>query len=600
MEEPIRLIDPDNSVFNTHERVYHDGIELEKGVVITEDWLIKNEDLMYNCWEIYSAYPDIYLDIITPIDSNFKLFPYQRIFLRAAMRYTHLYITAARGTSKSFLSILAKYLQCVFIPNHVGSIVAPNISQAAKIGRQKLEEILRIWPLLEKELDTYGGKPRVNFGKDYVEAYFKNGSVLRVVGALDSSRGLRTHATFLDEVRDLDGEMVQQVILPQMDVSRRQVNGLVNPYEKINTQVICGTSAGMKSSYAYELLLDYFEKAIIDPKSSFVMGLDYRIPVMHGLLDKNYIEGLKLSPSYDEQTFGAEYMGQWLGGSDESWFNYGKLQKYRKIKNPEKSQKYRDDPNVFYLLSVDIARVVGKDQSVICVFRVNIKDNRYYATLVNIEVLGRSDESKTFDAQAIEIKRFIERYNPKEVVIDINGLGRGIADVMIKESVDEFGRTYTAYGFFNNDDYKKIQPKDAPQILYGMIASSTLNSKIHSNAYTRLNSGLVRFLISEQEARTALLSTEVGRKMSFEKRVQRLMPHELTTKLFEEMSNLRLKRAGLDVVLEQINSRFPKDKYSALAYGLWAIKELEEQAYKKVVRRGGLKRQLVFYTGGND
>ena len=133
-----------------------------------------------------------------------------------------------------------------------------------------------------------------------------------------------------------------------------------------------------------------------------------------------------------------------------------------------------------------------------------------------------------------------------------------------------------------------------------MIANGPLNSKIHSNAYTRLNSGMVRFLISEQEARTSLLSTEKGKKMSFEKRVKRIMPHELTTKLFEEMSNLRLKRTGLDIALEQINARFPKDKYSALAYGLWRIKELEEEAYKKVTRRGGTrKRQLVFFTGGN-
>ena len=124
------------------------------------------------------------------------------------MRYTNIYITAARGTSKSFLSILAKVLQCTFIPNHVGSIVAPNVSQAAKIGRQKLEEIFRTWPLLEKELEIQGGKPHVNYGKDYIEAYFKNGSVLKVVGALDSSRGLRTHATLLDEVRRKKDEII--------------------------------------------------------------------------------------------------------------------------------------------------------------------------------------------------------------------------------------------------------------------------------------------------------------------------------------------------------------------------------------------------------
>ena len=112
---------------------------------------------------------------------------------------------------------------------------------------------------------------------------------------------------------------------------------------------------------------------------------------------------------------------------------------------------------------------------------------------------------------------------------------------------------------------------------------------------------MVRFLISEQDARAALLATKVGQKMTTEDRIKRLMPHELTTKLFEEMANLRLRKSGLDIVLEQINARFPKDKYSAFAYGLWRIKELEEENYKKVNRfanRGD--RKLIFFTGGRN
>ena len=599
MGEAIRLRSADTSIFNSRDRIYRDGIELEKGVVITEDWLARNEELLYDYWNIFAVYPDIYLDTITPTGSNFHLFPFQRLYLRACMRYTSIFITAARATSKTFLSILAKYLQCVISPGHVGSIVAPAKSQAAKITKQKIQEIWRIWPLLKNELEPYNGDVHANFSKDYVELFFKNGSRLTVVGALDSDRGIRTHATLLDEVRDADGDAISEIILPQMNVSRRMANGLVNNYEPFNTQVIYSTSAGMKSSFAYSALLDVFEQAIIDPKHSFCIGLDYRIPVMHGLIDGNYVRNLKMSPSYNEQTFAAEYLGIWLGGSEESWFDFEKISKYRKIKNPEWKQKFKENENVFYLLSVDIARIVGGDQSVICVFRVNVRDGKYYATLVNIEVLGKTDQTKTFDQQALEIKRFIERYNPREVVIDINGLGRGIADIMIREQVDEFGRVYPAYGFFNNEDYRKIQPKDAPCILYGMIANGPLNSKIHGNAYTRLNSGYVRFLISEQEARSILLSTKVGQKMPLRKRVQRLMPHEMTTKLFEEMSNLRLKRTGLDIVLEQINARFPKDKYSAFAYGLWRIKELEEAAFTKQRRRSVVaNRQLVFFTGG--
>ena len=593
MGERILLLDPNTALFNTKSKIYREGVELEKGVVITQAFLEKNEDLLYDCWEIYSAYPDIYLDTIKPVGSNFDLFPYQRIFLRACMRYTTLYITAARATSKTFLSILAKHLQCVFVPNHVGSIVAPNKNQAAKIAKQKLEEIWRIWPLLKNEVD------KANFGKDYVDVYFKNGSRLSIVGALDSDRGIRTHATLIDETRDQDGDMIAEVVLPQMNVSRRMANGLLNPYEKINTQVIYATSAGTKSSFAYSALIDTFEKAIIDPKNNFCIGLDYRIPVLHGLIDGNYVKNLKLSPSYNETTFASEYMGTWLGGSEESWFNFEKLSKYRKIKNPEKFPKFRGESNVFYLISVDVGRL--NDQTVACIFRVNIKDNKYFATLVNLVVLGLQAETKTFSRQAVDLKKLIETYNPREVIIDCNGLGIGLADEMIRVQYDEMGNTMPAYGFFNNDDYKKIQPKDAPRILYSMKATSSLNPKIHGNAYTRLNSGLVRFLISEQDARAALLATKVGQKMTLQQRVQRLMPHELTTKLVEEMANLRLKKTGLDIAVEQINSRFPKDKYSALAYGLWRIKELEEENYKKAKKYSDptKKRRLVFFTGGN-
>ena len=52
------------------------------------------------------------------------------------------------------------------------------------------------------------------------------------------------------------------------------------------------------------------------------------------------------------------------------------------------------------------------------------------------------------------------------------------------------------------------------QILYGLKANGPLKSKIHGNAYAKLSSGSVRFLIKEQEAKSALMATKVGQKMS--------------------------------------------------------------------------------------
>ena len=176
----------------------------------------------------------------------------------------------------------------------------------------------------------------------------------------------------------------------------------------------------------------------------------------------------------------------------------------------------------------------------------------------------------------------------------------GLLDFMARPQVDpQTGEIYPIYGSFNDPDMLKTQPKDAIPIIYVIKASAKQNSEMHSNCYSRIYSGHVYFLIKEQEAKNRLLSTKVGQKMNTEQKARRLLPHELTTILFDEIGNLRLKQtgSGSDVVLEQINSRFGKDKFSSLEYGLWRVKELED-AYLKTKGKRTKKRDLIFFTPG--
>ena len=580
------------------ERAEREGIELDKGAVLTNEYLARHQQELEKWIGLFTAYPDYYLDIIKPADSEFSLFFYQRFTLRILMRFKDVFITAPRAFSKSFITILAFFLQCVFIPGRKVFICANTKQQAAQITKEKIYEIYDHWPLLKKEVNGWELKEYPgNFGKDYVTISFKNGSVLDVVLAGDAQRGGRRHGGMIDEIRDGDEEAINSVVIPLVNVSRRLPNNTVNDKEP-NQQIIATTSAGSKTSFSYERLIDTFENSIIDPDHAFMFGCDWRLPAMHGLIDKQYINKLKMSPSYNAESFATEYLSLWQGSSEEAWFSYDKLTRYRKLKNPETHAINRSGSEQFYLISVDVGRI--SDQTAVSVFRVNVSKGKYYATLVNLIVLGRTPKTKPFSVQAVDLKKIIADFNPREVVIDTNGLGVGLADEMIKPHYDEMGNFLPAYGFINDDNYKVIQPKDAPKILYGIKANQQLNSKIHGNCYSRLTSGMVRFLIKEQEAKSALLATKVGQKMTTEQRVMRLMPHEMTTKLFEEMANLRLKRTGstLDIVLERINTRFPKDKYSSFSYGLWRIKELEEESYSRSHRRRAAGRKLVFYTGG--
>ena len=70
----------------------------------------------------WREYPDMFVDFMVRghrteyRTGEFKLYYYQRIFMRAAMRYQYMYGVFPRGYSKSFLSVLVRMCQCVLYP----------------------------------------------------------------------------------------------------------------------------------------------------------------------------------------------------------------------------------------------------------------------------------------------------------------------------------------------------------------------------------------------------------------------------------------------------------------------------------------------------
>ena len=322
---------------------------------------------------------------------------------------------------------------------------------------------------------------------------------------------------------------------------------------------------------------------------------------MHGLLDKTYLNEIKMSTTYKDESFAREYLGKWTGGGSDSWFDYDRLSRYRKIINPENSQKIGAKENIFYLLSVDVGRL--NCQTVVSVFKVYIRDNNFNVVLVNMYILGKEEKTKHFDIQATHLKKIIDAFKPAEVVIDANGLGVGLMDSMVKETFDpQTNGFYPGYCAFNDDDYRQSLYPQAIPLIYTIKANSVLDSKIHGNCYAKVYSGQVSFLAKEQDIKVKLLSTKKGQKMSLEDRAKRIYPHEMTSRLFEEMANFKLKPSGngTDIKLEKLNSRMLSDKFSSFEYGLWRIKEKEEEYFKKKRRGSGKNRKLVFYTQGGD
>lgn len=220
------------------EPIMRDDIPIEKGAVLSRDYLDANQELFTKYLNLWILSPDLLLDEIQdPEDAkHWHLQPYQREALRASMRYRYHFFTATRGASKSFTIYLSAYLKCILLPNSNIIIASDVKGTVIKTAEAKFEEFFRHWPMLRNELKTRqdDGKQGTKTSNNYYELYFKNGSRLSVESK-DNSRGLRGTNLIIEEAALVDEISYNEVLVPQLNVARREVDGSFNEEEPVSS-----------------------------------------------------------------------------------------------------------------------------------------------------------------------------------------------------------------------------------------------------------------------------------------------------------------------------------------------------------------------------
>lgn len=169
------------------------------GKVVTEERLYKILPDLEKYYELWLSYPDKLAYQLLPIDTSFRLYPFQTFILRINQRYQKTFGVATRGYSKSFIAVLGKILKCILLPGTKEAMVAEHKNQAAQIGREKINELFNLMPLLKQEIRWEKGS-QTTMGEDYIRLVFKNGSIFDIVGLTDTTRGGRRNGMLLEEV----------------------------------------------------------------------------------------------------------------------------------------------------------------------------------------------------------------------------------------------------------------------------------------------------------------------------------------------------------------------------------------------------------------
>ena len=291
----------------------------------------------------------------------------------------------------------------------------------------------------------------------------------------------------MEESALLNDHVFSDALEPIVNIPRRTIgsNPQIDPCE-MNGQIHFLTTAYFKNT-EYERCLSMV-KDMANLTGKIVLGSSWELACEYGrgetrsqLLAKKE----KLSPTF----FATNYESRWVGSSDSCIVDVNKMLNLRTLPRAE----LKTDGKSEYYVGVDVARSTktNNNQTSIVVGKVkrDKKDKVKHIQIVNIVNLPNGTN---FTGQAIAVKRIQKLYNAVAVVIDINGLGVGLLDEIMKLHQDPLtGEELIAFDTLNTEH--ESDEAETLRCVWGIQAQG-MNTDIIVNFINMVESGGLQLL----------------------------------------------------------------------------------------------------------
>lgn len=498
---------------------------------------------------------------------------------------------AARGQGKSFLLAIFCCVRCILFPGTKVCIASGTRGQSTNILEKIKLELIPNSPLLKNEIE----KLIISKTDAYID--FKNGSSIKVVTASDTARSNRANILLVDEFRMVDKDTIETV-LRRFLTAPRMPGYLHNPkyqHLKERNKEIYLSSAYFKSHWSFDKFKDYAKNMLDDAKKYFVCALPYQLSIREGLLDSSQVADEMSEAGFNEIKWSMEMECEFWGDTDGTFFDFETVSRNRKIVYPmlpdDISIKLTDSKKVRIppkqngekrLLSVDLALMAStknrNDASAIFINQLlPTKTNRYINNIVYTE----SSEGMHTADQALRVRKLFDMYACDYIIIDVRGVGFGIADTLVRDISDpETGEVYPAISCCNNAEWAARAPYGAEKVMWVINASDKFNSECAILLREGFRAGKIRLLVSEYDGEAALSTNKGYSSLETSDKIALQMPYIDTTLLVQELINLQHDEAsGLVKISRQKGRR--KDRYSGLSYCYWVACQLESKLQRK-------------------
>ena len=511
-------------------------------------------------------YPDVFLEAITPTNEDGKrigitLGADQKLMLRVMARFAYNYNVLPRGYGKTLIEILSVYLAAILYPESTWSMSAQTLEASAGFFSDKHADICRFYPIIEQEIE----KCRIT--DNFVEIKFKSGSVITNMTNNGTAKGMRRNGCTFEECALMDFTKYQdntEPITSEPYKSQLKYMSTVDPYA-------CNKQTFVTTAYYKNDAYEFCKQMVIDKancKNSFVFGASYVLPAKFKRnRDVEEVEALR--DKVGDLMFNFNYRSRWAVSNGQCIVDVDKLKECQTLTKVELSAQ-RDGE---YYVSIDVARSAkdSNNASAIAVLKVR-RDSRGKVREIQAPYIAKLPNGLNFKQQAIICKQICYLFNPQALVVDINGLGKGLMDYLLDENIMDNGTVLEPYDMLNTDYRSDF--RNAKRIVYGIEAQSN-NTEMITNFINVVETKTLR-LLEPFDVNKALDIPDNDYLAS------EILPSLRTENFISEVQNLTVEQipgSGKLKIGQLI--RADKDIFSAVEMGSWYIMKFKNNGYEE-------------------
>lgn len=433
--------------------------------------------------EYYREHIDVFCEEYLGIPLNL----YQKVSLRAMAKYNFIVLVWSRGLGKTWTSAVYVCCMAILYPNLRIGIIAPSFRQSKMLVEDKIDNDLciRSDALRQEIVDSKNGTDQL------IRKFANNSQIIAIpVGNSGAKiRGGRFSIIIADEYAQMNPNVVQSVIKPMM-VSKLDYKVDADEDEDFfDMKFISISSAFFKFNHLYEFFKDTVVQIANGSDKHYASCLDYKVGLDVGLYNESVIE--EAQRTYSKLDFDMEYNATFPDLSDDNWISPTDLMACSNLMNMD----LQFDSNYKYIMGLDVARTAGNDNTAIVILKL-VPDNKK-KILERHLVYQKILNGKTFNEQATEIRKILNKFPCDEIHMDTTGLGLGLSDELAKPSIDPVtNEIEPALCDVNNEEHKNDIP-DGNFIIHGHKFSLDFNHQLGMSVKQNTQKRLLRMYSQE-------------------------------------------------------------------------------------------------------